>query len=31
LNDISKLPIPIEHPKSLSSAGSKSLPFRKFM
>lgn len=31
LSDISKLPIPIEHPKSQSSAGSKSLPFRKFM
>ena len=31
LNDISKLPIPIEHPVSQSSAGSKSLPFRKFM
>ena len=31
LNDISKLPVPISHPVSLSSAGTKSLPFRKFM
>ena len=31
LNDISKLPIPISHPVSQSSAGTKSLPFRKFM
>ena len=31
LKDISKMPIPLEHPVLLSSAGSKSLPFRKFM
>ena len=31
LKDISKLPTPLEHPMLLSSAGSKSLPFRKFM
>lgn len=31
LKDISKLPTPLEHPVLLSSAGSKSLPFRKFM
>jgi len=31
LNDISKLPVPMSHPASQSSAGSKSLPFRKFM
>jgi len=31
LNDISKLPVPISHPVSQSSAGTKSLPFRKFM
>ena len=31
LNDISKLPVPLEHAVSLSSAGTKSLPFRKFM
>jgi hypothetical protein len=31
LNDISKLPVPLEHAISLSSAGTKSLPFRKFM
>ena len=31
LNDISKLPVPMAHPASQSSAGSKSLPFRKFM
>jgi len=31
LKDISTLPIPIAHPTLLSSAGTKSLPFRKFM
>lgn len=31
LNDISKLPVPLEHAMNLSSAGSKTLPFRKFM
>ncbi len=31
LKDISTLPTPLSHPVSLSSAGSKSLPFRKFM
>lgn len=31
LKDISKLPVPLEHAISLSSAGTKSLPFRKFM
>jgi hypothetical protein len=31
LNDIDKMPTPMAHPISMSSAGSKSLPFRKFM
>ena len=31
LDDISKMPVPISHPVSQSSAGTKSLPFRKFM
>lgn len=31
LNDISKLPTPLEHPMLMTSAGTKSLPFRKFM
>lgn len=31
LNDISKLPTPLPQPMSMSSAGTKSLPFRKFM
>jgi len=31
LEDISKMPIPLQHPVSQSSAGTKSLPFRKFM
>lgn len=31
LKDISKLPTPLPQPMSMSSAGSKSLPFRKFM
>ena len=31
LNDISHLPIPLEKPLSMSSAGTKSLPFRKMM
>jgi len=31
LSDISRLPVPMSHPASQSSAGTKSLPFRKFM
>ena len=31
LNDISKLPVPMQHPQSLSSAGTKSLPLQPFM
>jgi hypothetical protein len=31
LKDISTLPTPLPQPMSMSSAGSKSLPFRKFM
>lgn len=31
LKDISALPVPLPPPMSMSSAGSKSLPFRKFM
>lgn len=31
LKDISTLPVPLPQPVSLSSAGTKSLPFRKFM
>jgi hypothetical protein len=31
LNDISHLPIPIDAPKSMSSAGSKSLPYQPYM
>jgi hypothetical protein len=31
LKDISTLPIPIAPPMQVSSAGTKSLPFRKFM
>ncbi len=31
LKDISTLPVPLPQPISLSSAGTKSLPFRKFM
>jgi hypothetical protein len=31
LKDISSLPIPLPPPMSMSSAGTKSLPFRKFM
>ena len=31
LEDISKMPVPMSHPVSQSSAGTKSLPFRKFM
>jgi hypothetical protein len=31
LKDISALPIPLPQPMSMSSAGTKSLPFRKFM
>ena len=31
LNDISHLPVPLVHPTNLSSAGTKSLPFKKPM
>jgi hypothetical protein len=31
LKDISKLPTPMPQPMSMSSAGTKSMPFRKFM
>ncbi len=31
LNDISHMPVPLSHPKSLSSAGTKSLPLGPFM
>jgi hypothetical protein len=31
LNDISHLPVPLSHPVTQTSAGTKSLPFRKFM
>ena len=31
LNDISHLPVPLKHPTNLSSAGTKSLPFKKPM
>ncbi len=31
LNDISHMPIPLSHPVTMTSAGSKSLPFRQFM
>jgi hypothetical protein len=31
LDDISKMPTPMAYPISMTSAGSKSLPFRKFM
>lgn len=31
LNDISKMPVPMERSANLSSAGTKSLPLRKFM
>lgn len=31
LKDISALPVPLPPPMSMSSAGSKSMPFRKFM
>lgn len=31
LKDISKMPVPMDRSVSLSSAGTKSLPFRKFM
>ena len=31
LKDISKMPVPLPQPMSMSSAGTKSLPFRKFM
>jgi hypothetical protein len=31
LKDISNLPIPLEKPLNMSSAGSKSLPFRNMM
>lgn len=31
LKDISKLPTPLEHPMLMTNAGTKSMPFRKFM
>ena len=31
LKDISQMPVPLPQPMSMSSAGTKSLPFRKFM
>jgi hypothetical protein len=31
LNDISKLPVPMEKPMNVSSAGMKSLPFKPMM
>jgi hypothetical protein len=31
LNDISHLPVPMEQPVSMSSAGTKSLPFQPMM
>jgi len=31
LNDISHLPVPLEQPVSMSSAGTRSLPFQKQM
>jgi len=31
LKDISNLPVPMQHPQSLSSAGTKSLPLQPFM
>lgn len=31
LNDISKMPTPLSHPVAMTSAGTKSLPFRQFM
>jgi hypothetical protein len=31
LEDISHLPIPLSHPVAITGAGTKSLPFRKFM
>jgi hypothetical protein len=31
LKDISSMPVPLPQPMSMSSAGTKSMPFRKFM
>ena len=31
LNDISKMPVPLSHPVAMTSAGTKSLPFRQFV
>jgi hypothetical protein len=31
LEDISKMPIPLSHPVTMTAAGTKSMPFRKFM
>jgi hypothetical protein len=31
LDDISHLPVPLSHPVTMTSAGTKSMPFRKFM
>ena len=31
LNDISHMPVPLQQPQSMSSAGTKSLPFQPFM
>jgi len=31
LKDISHLPVPLSHPVTMTSAGTKSMPFRKFM
>jgi len=31
LDDISKMPVPLSHPVTMTAAGTKSMPFRKFM
>jgi len=31
LQDISKMPVPLSHPVTMTAAGTKSMPFRKFM
>ena len=31
LEDISKMPVPLSHPVTMTSSGTKTLPFRKFM
>jgi hypothetical protein len=31
LNDISHMPVPLQQPMSMSSAGTKSLPFQPYM